>query len=213
MSRRKKSSSIEKEDIFNLDYNPKLLPNFILERGFSKKVLKEWECGYDKRTGGMIIPVYNENNMLIGSICRHPEGIHPKYMYSKGFQRNDILFGLNKIITNKNSIDFVIVVEGPLDVIWLYQHGYPAVSLLGAQLSLNQSTLFADIKTAELVLCFDNDSAGNRINNTVKNNLGDLFFVTRIDIPNQYKDIQDVRDKILLNDIIDNRRRILGVEV
>ena len=193
----------------DIEYNKKLLPRFIIERGFKKKFLKEWECGLEESTEGLFIPSKDQYGRIIGSIVRRPLGYNPKYMYNKHYPRNKTVFGLDRVMQYDGDMPFVIVVEGPLDAMWLWQFGYPAVALLGGVLSIPQKLLLTKIPTKELVLCFDNDETGVKVSNTAERELGIFFFISKINLPKEYKDIQEVKEERLIHQFIEGRSSIL----
>ena len=45
---------------------------------------------------------------------------------------------------------------------WLNQLGFPAVALLGMSMSEKQKDLILTLPTKEIILCLDNDEAGQR---------------------------------------------------
>ncbi|KKK86750.1 hypothetical protein LCGC14_2760090, partial [marine sediment metagenome] len=57
----------------------------------------------------------------------------------------------------------LIIVEGPLDVLWLRQHGYGnSMAIMGGgTLGMEQRRILKeDLKPTKLILAFDNDEAG-----------------------------------------------------
>lgn len=100
----------------------------------------------------MGIPVYDENNALVGinsrlmdTIVEYPESIEidgvnqkiPKYKMTK-FPKSSILYNLNN--AKKYSVTKgIIIVEGQLDVVRLYTYGFKnAVCTMGTSLSPQQ---------------------------------------------------------------------------
>ena len=182
-----------------LDYNRGRVPSWIFNRGFSPEILIDWECGADI-TGGLIIPVYDIKSRLVGSITRRLN-MTPKYLYSKGLRKSRILFGANKMVTS----DFICVTEGSLDTIWLNQNGFPAVSILGATISQVQEDLLLQLPTNEIVLCLDNDKAGEIGMQKALTSLAIRCKVSRVNLPGGYKDVQDIRNIELLQEVINSR--------
>ena len=82
----------------------------------------------------------------------------PKYLYSKGLKKSQVLFGNNHVTPQP----FICVTEGCLDTMWLDQHGYTSVALLGANASRVQQEKLLQLPTNEIVLCLDNDEAGSK---------------------------------------------------
>lgn len=188
----------EMEEI-TLDYNRGRVPAWIFNRGFSPETLVDWECGADI-DGSLVIPVYDIKSHLVGSITRRLN-MTPKYLYSKGLRKSRLLFGANKMETS----DFICVTEGSLDALWLNQNGFSAVSILGATISKAQEDLLLQLPTNEIVLCLDNDKAGEIGMQKALTSLMIRCKVSRVNLPGGYKDVQDIRDVDLLKEVINSR--------
>lgn len=182
-----------------LEYNKNRVPNWIFERGFSPETLIDWECGIDS-WNNLVIPIRDDQSRLVGSVSRRMN-MEPKYLYSKGLKKSKLLFGGYKI----EKCPFVCITEGTLDAMWLEQNGYPAVALLGAHLSRIQQELLIQLPTDELVLCLDNDEAGQIGLNAAMACISERSVVSYIQIPNEFKDVQDIRNTNKLENIINKR--------
>ena len=97
------------------------------------------------------------------------------------------------------------ITEGTLDTMWLDQHGFFSVALLGASLSKVQEELTLGLQTEELVLCLDNDEAGQIGFQKAMGCLSKSFVVSYVKLPKEYKDVQDVRNSEELTSIINSR--------
>lgn len=141
---------------------------YMLERGFEASTLCDWKVGFDFQSDRICIPVRGPSGKLIGFKGRAWSSLtKPKYLVlgdkhagRYGFptyEKARVVFGLEKIW--KQPVGTVIVTEGELDVIALWQAGHKAVACEGSYISDYQETL---IKTwaDEIVLFFDDDEAG-----------------------------------------------------
>ena len=176
------------------------VPEWIFDRGFNKYTLQKWGCGIDSENS-LIIPIQDAVSRLVGWVSRR-QYMTPKYLYSKGLKKSRVLFG-QYLITEKTP--FVCITEGTLDTMWLDQHGCPSVALLGASLSKAQEELTLGLQTEELVLCLDNDEAGQIGFQKAMGCLSKSFVVSYVKLPKEYKDVQDVRNSDELLSIIDSR--------
>ena len=176
------------------------VPEWIFDRGFNKPTLQKWGCGIDSENS-LIIPIQDAVSRLVGWVSRR-QYMTPKYLYSKGLKKSRVLFG-QYLITEKTP--FVCITEGTLDTMWLDQHGCPSVALLGASLSKAQEELTLGLQTEELVLCLDNDEAGQIGFQKAMGCLSKSFVVSYVKLPKEYKDVQDVRYSDELLSIIDSR--------
>jgi len=175
------------------------VPEWIFARGFTKKALKRWDCGVDS-DNNLIIPIKDRESRLVGWVTRQYDR-EPKYLYSKGLKKSKVLFGEFNI----EPCSFICVTEGTLDAIWLDQYGYSSVAILGANMSTSQQEAVLKLPTDELVLCLDNDDAGKIGTDRIMSCISKRFVVSYIQLPNEYKDVQDIRDETVLNKIINER--------
>jgi len=88
---------------------------------------------------------------------------------------------------------------------WLDQMGYNAVALLGASISGTQAKLLKDLSIGEIVLCLDNDEAGRIGTKHCLTKLSPTCKISYIELPEGNKDIQEISDKKLVDQIISNR--------
>ncbi len=176
------------------------VPPWIFDRGFNKETLRKWGGAIDN-FGSLVLPIHTVDGKIVGWLSRR-QNVTPKYLYSKGLQKSKLLFG-QELITEP--AEFVCITEGSLDTMWLDQHGFNSVALLGAHISKRQQDLALKLPTKELVLCLDNDEAGRVGLEKAMSYLNPKFVVSYIKLPKEYKDVQEVRDSKLLIDIIHER--------
>ena len=88
---------------------------------------------------------------------------------------------------------------------WLNQLGYNAVAILGMSISRKQVELVQELPSGEVVLCLDNDEAGQIGKEKALTYLGQSARIAYIDIPSAYKDVQDIKDKQVIEKLIQNR--------
>ena len=181
------------------DFISESYPSWIFDRGFDEETLFKWGCGTNKYND-LIIPIYDDRTRLVGWIARRVSAV-PKYLYSYGLKKSLVLFGSNRI----NSSNYVCITEGVLDAMWLDKHGHPSVALLGAHLSRKQAELLIGLPTQELVLCLDNDETGKKAADNALTTLSKDGIVSLIDLPKQFKDVQEIKNTVTLNTIINNR--------
>lgn len=154
--------------------------SYILKRGFTKETVKKWGIRMDPVLNCLVIPIYNKAGVLVGLVRREIPGNQlpskSKYLYSPGFNVADNLFGINH---HRGS--GTIVVEGPLDAIYLWQCGYTnSVSLLGAYCSPTQAQLLSKLGHT-VYLGFDMDQAGSEARERMKKEYGKQFIFRNIE--------------------------------
>ncbi len=116
---------------------------------------------YDKFRSRLMFPVIDVKGDVVAFGGRVLDKSEPKYMnttetivYSK--RRN--LYGVN--LAKKTKRPNFILCEGNIDVITLHQAGFDnAVASMGTALTIEQTKILSRY-TKELVLCYDNDTAG-----------------------------------------------------
>lgn len=118
---------------------------------------------YDRFRDRVIFPIINTTGKVIGFGGRTIRDAAPKYLNSPEsiiFYKKNNLFGLNLTRQDINRENCVILVEGYMDVISLYQHGIRNVSAsLGTALTENQARMIKRY-TDNIVLAYDADEAG-----------------------------------------------------
>jgi len=118
---------------------------------------------YDKYRDRVIFPIINTRGKVIGFGGRILGNGEPKYLNSPEspvFLKKNNLYGLNLTRQDINKENQVILVEGYMDVISLYQHGVRNVSAsLGTALTENQAAMLKRY-TDNVILSYDSDAAG-----------------------------------------------------
>ena len=116
---------------------------------------------YDKYRNRLMLPVIDVRGDVIGFTSRVMDDSTPKYLNTPEtaiFKKRSILYGLNYAKSTKRP-NFILV-EGNIDVITLHQAGFDnTVATRGTALTEEHVRLLSRY-TKELVLCYDNDAAG-----------------------------------------------------
>ena len=119
---------------------------------------------YDRFRDRLMFPIHNAKGNVIGFGGRVlSDKDNPKYLNSPEtplFSKSKELYGLYHCRKHSRKIDYILVVEGYMDVIALHQHGITtAVATLGtATTPTHLQTLSRATDT--IVFCFDGDKAG-----------------------------------------------------
>ena len=126
-------------------------------------ISRSGERYYDKFRDRVIFPIINTSGKVIGFGGRIIGEGNPKYLNSPEsaiFQKKNNLYGLNLAKADIRKEDCIILVEGYMDVISLYQAGIRNVcASLGTALTENQARLIRRF-TRNVVLSYDADEAG-----------------------------------------------------
>ena len=116
---------------------------------------------YDKFRNRLMLPVIDTRGDVVGFGSRVIDNFVLKDTTTTEtitYSKRRILYGLN--LAKKTKRPNIILCEGNLDVVTLHQAGFDnAVASMGTALTVEQTRLLSRF-TKELVLCYDNDNAG-----------------------------------------------------
>ena len=159
---------------FGIGYAPEnrfLLTNFLLKKGYKKEEIVNANLAYNKYKilssrffGRIIFPIIDTkgNVVAFGGRTLIKDSL-PKYLNTSEtavFKKSMHLFSLN--FAKKEKIDSLILVEGYMDVLSLYQNGFKnTVATLGTALTENQARIISSL-VKEVFICYDSDTAGEK---------------------------------------------------
>jgi DNA primase len=119
---------------------------------------------YDRFRNRVMFPIINTRGMVLGFGGRVMDDSMPKYLNSSDspvFNKSFNLFGLN-LAAKVRPLEYLIIVEGYMDVIALHQYGFPqAVASLGTSLTPEQAKLMRRY-ASEIYVAYDGDEAGQK---------------------------------------------------
>lgn len=159
---------------FGLGFAPhqgEALLNHLKGKNFKDKDITEAGLALIKGTGNVaafrgraIFPIINTFGNVAGFGARALDNAQPKYINTAEtpvFNKRRLLYGLNNIKKGA-SLKSLVVVEGYMDAISLYQHGVKnAVASLGTALSNEQARLMGRY-SSNIFIAYDGDSAGQQ---------------------------------------------------
>ncbi len=113
----------------------------------------------------LMFPILNQMNEPVAFGGRIISQGEPKYLNSGEtlvFNKGKILYGLSQTAKFVRADDQVLVVEGYMDLVSLYQSGiHNAVAPMGTALTPDQSRILSRL-TKNVIILFDGDEAGQR---------------------------------------------------
>lgn len=126
---------------------------------------KEGNGHYDLFRDRLIFPILSPNQDVLAFGGRiHDQG-EPKYLNSPetlAFNKSKVLYGLAHTARYIRSEDFVVIVEGYMDLVSLFQAGLKNVAAtMGTALTFEHAKLIKRM-TTNVVVLFDSDEAGQR---------------------------------------------------
>ncbi len=145
---------------------------------------------YDKFRNRLMLPVIDVRGDVVGFGSRVLDKSEPKYMNTTEtltYSKRRVLYGLN--LAKKTKRPNIILCEGNLDVVTLHQAGFDnAVASMGTALTSEQIHLLSRY-TKELVLCYDNDTAGRLATQRALELLNNTDFTVKVlRLPNRMVD-------------------------
>lgn len=160
---------------YSLGYNE--LPVYLASKGYTENemldagVVKRNPSGklYDVVAGRLVFPVIDVYGNVIAFCGRllDAEAAFAKYLNTAEtmlFSKGKTLFGINLVKKKKQTspIDYLIVVEGHMDVVSLHKAGFDtAVASMGTALTEDQAKLMKRFSD-KIYICYDGDSAGKK---------------------------------------------------
>lgn len=140
----------------------------LLDKGFEQAdiiksglVIQNKNKLYDRFRNRLMFPIFDVRGNVIAFGGRSIDSSMPKYINSPEtlvYIKGKNLYGLN--IAKKYSQNSLIIVEGYMDAISLYQYGIPnVVASLGTALTESQGFLLKKY-TKEIIIAYDSDVAG-----------------------------------------------------
>ena len=116
----------------------------------------------DRFRDRIMFPIINRNNRIIGFGARAFGDAKPKYLNSREtpiFHKGSNVFNMN-IISRESTRERIILVEGYMDVISLYNSGINySVASLGTSLTIDQANIIKRM-AKNIYICYDSDNAG-----------------------------------------------------
>lgn len=120
---------------------------------------------YDFFRNRVMIPIYDPHGRLVAFGGRALDDYPPKYKNSREtrlFDKSSVLFGYQRARDFIRKGEPAIIVEGYMDVLQLWTHGFPgAVACMGTALKTQHLRLLSNI-TNRVYLLFDGDQAGQK---------------------------------------------------
>jgi len=125
---------------------------------FSEEVCRAYRLGWDGTKQQPCYPIRNNNGLPLGVVHRNiddPEG--PKYKYPKGVSKSSLLFGVKELVKS----DYLILVEGAMDVCAVREAGHDAVGSYGSLLDPKQVSEIVSLQPRCVLVAYDMDRVGH----------------------------------------------------
>ncbi|MBO5926161.1 MAG: DNA primase, partial [Clostridia bacterium] len=179
---------------------------------------------FDAGANRLIVPIINSMGKVIafgGRVLEKSEENFGKYKNTQEtqiFSKKRNLFAVNNLKKLKKETDFkhVIIVEGYMDAISLYQAGFKnVVASMGTSLTIEQAKLLKRY-TDRVLICFDGDSAGQKAtlrSLTIFENEGFDIRVMNLPNGNDPDDIIKLKGKNYFQKLIDDAEPLIDFKL
>ena len=138
---------------------------FLIDAGLLIKSEKKPDKNYDRFRDRLMFPIFNISGEVIGFGARTFGKEQPKYLNSPEtqiFSKGKELYGIFEAKNYINKSKQVIIVEGYMDVIGLFENGIKnSVASLGTSFTKNQFFLLSRM-AEKITFMFDGDNAGKK---------------------------------------------------
>jgi DNA primase len=192
-----------KEESFNKAFLPLETSDegmaYMRMRGLTEETIEIFDLRWGlagKYAGRVIIPIYDDQGRLLSYTGRaiNPS-VQPKTRKPRGNKALYTLFGMYQLwLTHDAKRDWktpLILVEGEIDAMYLYQANLPAVATMGTSaLTVPQVDLILE-HAEKVLLVFDGDDAGVKATVSAKTRLSSFLPVVWVGLP-QGKDPNDL---------------------
>lgn len=134
------------------------------DRQLSPNIISQFNLGADPMGEYVTIPLRTVNGDLLGVIKRFLDpDADLRYKYPRGMKKSHHLFGAWRVARAKNA-KTVVLTEGSIDAMKVWQAGYPGLAILGSEVSVDQIKILQSLDVRRVIMFFDNDKAGRRAN-------------------------------------------------
>lgn len=163
--------------------------DYMLQRGFTEKVLNLCKAKLTQtdKNYPLVFPVFDMDEFK-GYVCRTTNKViekNRKYLYNKGFSRNDTLVG-------RYNSEVVVICEGYMDALKLRQFGLKyVVAIFGWKITTKQIEKLKAMGVKTIISALDIDAPGKKGTEYLKN----YFEVVRFKFPDGVKDPGDLNEK------------------
>lgn len=180
--------------------------DYLIKRGISPEVIEQMEIGYSPEKKCITIPWRDTNNRLAN--IKYRSVFSKVFWYEKGaIPISELIFNLNR--TYENQSKRILVCEAEIDAM-TSQPFIDSVALGGSNFSDKKCELLIKSPASEIYLAFDNDEVGKKTKELLAGKLKYYKKIKIVTLPKEFKDLNEVKDIVLLEKIIENAENFSG---
>lgn len=171
-------------DTFGIGYaptKPNVVTKLLLNKGYDENILIDSGITnrgnelYDLFRNRITFPIHNSNGKPVGFSARiFYQSDDAKYINTKEtviFKKGEILFNYHRAINEAKKNKEIIIVEGQMDAIRIYASGIKNVVATMGTAFTNEHIKLLKRLNVTIILCMDNDDAGEKATITIGNDL------------------------------------------
>jgi len=185
-----KPKPLEPNTPLTFELNPKAdIPYLLEEKKFPVDFLSKLGIGWVSKgmfSGRVVVPIHNEKGELVAYAGRGQKEAdiikRGRWLLPKSFHKSMELFNQHRAMECDLESDGLVVVEGFWSALRWHQAGYPAVGLMGCDMSDCQLDRIASM-TSRVWLMLDNDDAGLKAREKVALKLAGKVAVRIVNYP------------------------------
>ncbi|MED4841538.1 toprim domain-containing protein [Weizmannia sp. CD-2023] len=169
--------------------------SYLEQRGIAEIYQRAVKIGYDPQHRAISIPWFDKNGDLVAIKFRSV--LDKRFWYYSGGQpvRNH-LWGM--WLVHLKHAKRVFIVESEIDALTLWAHKIPAVAVGGSSMTDKQRKLILEGDVETIVLATDNDRAGRRLADSIRDKLNGFVNIEKMWFPAKYKDVNDLPPELLI---------------
>lgn len=130
------------------------------DRHLDPEIIERFKLGADPMGEYVTIPMRTMNGDLLGVIRRYlsPDA-DLRYKYPRGMKKSHHLFG-SWLVSRAKNAKTVVLTEGSIDAMKVWQADWPALGILGSEVSTEQIKILQALDVRRVIMFFDNDKGG-----------------------------------------------------
>lgn len=131
---------------------------YMYKRGMTDKIIEYFDIGYDKESKSLTFPICDKDGNVVFIQRRSVKGKY--FSFPADSVRSNLIFGLDKVVKNLNSIKEITITESITDCLSNWVNGRPAVSTLSCRPTSSQIRLLNELPIRKMISGYDNDKWG-----------------------------------------------------
>lgn len=182
---------------------------YLGRRGISEPVQRMMRVGYCREKRAVTIPWFTAGGGLAALMYRKVSG--KAFWYERGgLPLRGLIYGIDVVYRKK--LRSVVLVEAPIDAMYIMSAGFPAVALGGANFSAEKADVLKRSPLREIIVMADHDDAGQKWKREAVKKLTGHMSVKVAGYPSRYKDANDIKH---LGDVLSyiKNARCTGLEI